>query len=130
MAAERLGTGRLQFDFRCLAFNDLMENVIIMDLNELFQSADWKKEKHAPVIETKKVDDGILIKVGVGKEIAHPNTEEHHIRWIQVLFHPDGEKFPVEIGKLEFNSHGDVKTQPKGKFLMETEKSGTIIAFS
>lgn len=32
MAAERLGTGWLQLDVRCLAFNDLMKNVIIMDL--------------------------------------------------------------------------------------------------
>ena len=103
----------------------------MVDLNDFYQSADWKKEKHAPVIDVKKKDDGsLVVMVSVGKEIPHPNTEEHHIRWIQLIFHPEGEKFPVEIGKIDFNSHGDVKTKPKGKFIIDTNKSGTLLAFS
>lgn len=101
----------------------------MVDLNNLYQSADWKTEKHAPVIEITSKDP-ITVHVSVGKEIAHPNTDEHHIRWIQLLFQPDGEKFPVEIGKLEFNSHGAVTTVPKGIFSVKTEKPGMLIAFS
>ena len=102
----------------------------MVDLNEFFQSADWKKEKHAPVIEVKSKDP-VVVEVSVGKEIEHPNTVEHHIRWIQLLFHPEGEKFPVEIGRIDFNSHGDAgKTEPKGYFSIKTDKPGTLIAFS
>ena len=114
----------------------------MVDLNNLYQSADWKKEKHTPVIEI--VGEGkkgapIDIKLMVGKEIAHPNTTEHHIRWIKVLFLPEGEKFPFELGKFEFNSHGEsvngansstIYTEPVGQIRFKTEKSGTLIAFS
>jgi superoxide reductase len=77
---------------------------------ELFQTADWKAEKHVPVIECPdKVKTGELfsLKVTLGKEIAHPNTTEHHIRWISVYFHPEGEKFPYQIGHFEFCAHGE-----------------------
>ena len=114
----------------------------MVDLNKLYQSADWKKEKHTPVIEI--VGEGkkgvpIEIKVMVGKEIAHPNTTEHHIRWIKVLFLPEGGKFPYELGKFEFNAHGEsvdgpnsstIYTEPVGHVRFKTEKSGTLIAFS
>ena len=66
------------------------------ELKELFQSADWKKEKHVPVIDAPpkaKKGEFTKITVSVGKEIAHPNTTEHHIRWIEVYFLPKGEKF-------------------------------------
>jgi superoxide reductase len=46
---------------------------------ELFQTADWKTEKHVPVIECQdRVKAGELfpVKVTLGKEIAHPNTTE------------------------------------------------------
>ena len=66
-------------------------------LNDLYQSADWKKEKHVPVIEAPdaaKKGEFFKTTVTVGKEIAHPNTAAHHIRWIELYFLPDGEKFP------------------------------------
>jgi superoxide reductase len=47
---------------------------------EIVQEADWKKEKHVPVIECAdavKADEMLEVRVGVGKEIAHPNTTEH-----------------------------------------------------
>ena len=78
-------------------------------LNELFQSADWKKEKHVPVIDAPdsvKKGEFFKVTVAVGKEIAHPNTTAHHIRWIAVYFLADGVKFPYQIGKCEFTSHG------------------------
>lgn len=75
----------------------------------------------------------------MGKEIAHPNTTEHHISWITVYFLPTGEKFPYEIGRFEFNSHGastsganssSIFSCPQIGCCFKTEKSGTIIATS
>jgi superoxide reductase len=109
---------------------------------EMFQKADWKKEKHVPVIElpdTITKDESIQIKVSIGKEIPHPNTTEHHIDWIELYFHPAGEKFPYRIGKIEFASHGAsidgpntsmMYTRPEGTMCFQTEKPGKIIAFS
>jgi len=74
----------------------------------------------------------------VGKEIPHPNTTEHHIRWISLYFHPEGEKFPYEIGKVDFNSHGEstqgpntstIYTHPKVIFTMKTEKVVNLLLF-
>lgn len=112
------------------------------EFKELFQSADWKAEKHVPVIEVPgKVKKGEFFKVmvTVGKEIAHPNKTEHHIRWIEVYFHPKGEKFPYQIGKAEFNAHGEsvqgpdtssVYTHHEATLSFKTEKSGIIYASS
>ncbi|MHA1226827.1 MAG: desulfoferrodoxin family protein [Candidatus Hodarchaeales archaeon] len=110
------------------------------DMNELYKSADWKSEKHAPVIEVTKNDSYYTIEVSVGKEIAHPNTTTHHIRWIQLLFQPEGSKFPFEVGKITFDTHGEspegpdtstVYTEPRGHFVLKTEKKkGQLIALS
>lgn len=85
------------------------------EFGNLFQTADWKAEKHVPAIESPSaVKAGALfaVKVSVGKEIAHPNTTEHHIRWISLYFHPEGEKFPFEIGRFEFCAHGESAAGP------------------
>ena len=110
--------------------------------NELFQSADWKTEKHVPVIEVpEKIKKGekSQISVSVGKEIPHPNTTEHHIGWIEVYFLPQGEKFPFQVGKFEFSAHGEstqgpntstVYTHPEAVWNFKTEHPGTIYASS
>jgi superoxide reductase len=107
---------------------------------ELFQRADWKTEKHTPAIECPaqvKAGDLFLVKVTLGKETAHPNTTEHHIRWISVYFHPDGEKFPYQIGHFEFTAHGEsaegpskgsVYTHHEVSFSMMTGKPGALYA--
>jgi superoxide reductase len=80
------------------------------NLGERIQHADWKKEKHVPVIECPdqvKADEIFEVKATLGKEIAHPNTTEHHIRWIMLYFHPEGDKFTYEVGRFEFNAHGE-----------------------
>ena len=54
-------------------------------LGDLFKQADWKAEKHVPVVDcpgSVSKDLVFEVKVGVGVEIAHPNATEHHIRWI------------------------------------------------
>ncbi|MDP2905968.1 MAG: class II SORL domain-containing protein [Candidatus Omnitrophota bacterium] len=111
-------------------------------INELFQSADWKAEKHVPMIDApEKVNKGEFFKitVTVGIEIAHPNKTEHHIRWIAVFFHPDGEKFPYQIGRAEFSAHGEsasgpdtssVYTHPEITLTFKTDKPGNILASS
>lgn len=79
-------------------------------IGELYQSADWKKEKHVPVIEcADQVSENELfdVTVSLGKEVAHPNTTEHHIRWIQLFFHPEGEKFAYQVGDFRFSAHGE-----------------------
>ena len=109
-------------------------------LGELFQSADWKKEKHVPVIDCPdqvKEAEMFMVKVTVGKEAPHPNTTEHHIRWITLYFLADGEKFPYEIGRFEFNAHGEsvdgpnkgsVYTNPEITATIKVSKSGMIYA--
>ena len=79
-------------------------------LSEFVKSADWKSEKHVPVIEcgaTVKAGEPLAITVSVGKEIAHPNTTNHHISWIALHFVPAGAKASIEIGRCEFSAHGE-----------------------
>jgi len=112
------------------------------DLKDLFQTADWKQEKHVPVIEVPdkvKKQESLKVTVSVGKEIPHPNTTEHHIRWIEVYFLAKGEKFPYQIARFEFNAHGEstqapntstIYTQPEVVCSFKTDKSGTLFASS
>ncbi len=56
-----------------------------MRFAEVVQTADWKAEKHVPVIaapDAVKAGEKFVVELSVGKEIAHPNTTEHHIRSI------------------------------------------------
>ena len=110
-------------------------------ISEMFQSADWKKEKHAPVIQAPRFKAGELmtVTVNVGEEIAHPNTTAHHIAWIEVYFLPRDEKFPFMLGRHSFDSHGastqgadtsTVYTEPHFAFRFRSEKPGTIMASS
>jgi len=112
------------------------------ELPELLQRADFKKEKHVPVIECPdKIAAGEVfeVKVSVGKEVDHPNTTEHHIRWIRLYFHPDGAKFPFEVANVEFTVHGEsvdgankgpVYTHHAATVAMKTAKAGTLLAMS
>ncbi len=112
------------------------------EINDLLQSSDFKKEKHVPLIEapnTVKKAEQLEVAVSIGKEISHPNTTQHHISWISIFFLPDGEKYPIQIGDLNFNAHGSsaqgadtstVYTDHKGILSFKTEKSGIILASS
>lgn len=113
-----------------------------MNIKELVQSADWKKEKHVPVIDAPdriKKEENVQISVSVGKEIPHPNTTEHHIAWVAVYFLPKGEKFVYQITRFEFTSHGastqgpntsSIFANPSAACNLKTEKSGTILVCS
>ncbi len=112
------------------------------DIKDLFQSGDWKREKHVPVIEAPasvKKGEFFPVKVTIGKEIAHPNKTEHHISWIAVYFLPRGEKFAYQIGKAEFTAHGasaqgpdtsSVYTHHEVTLSFKTDKPGTLYAAS
>ena len=112
------------------------------EIRDLYQAADWKKEKHAPAIEAPdavKKGDVVQVMVSVGREIAHPNTTPHHIRWIEVYFQPEGSKFPFQLARCEFTAHGEspdgpdtstVYASPKVTCTFTTEKPGTIMASS
>ena len=111
-------------------------------LQELFQSGDWKKEKHIPsieVIQKAGKDEPAIIKVSVGKDIPHPNTTEHHIRLIEAYFLPEGGRFPYRIGAFSFDSHGEsvqgpdtstVYTRPEAICSFNTGMPGTVMALS
>ena len=111
-------------------------------IGELVQEADWTKEKHVPVIDcadTVKADAFFEVKITIGKEIAHPNTTEHHISWISLYFLPDGGKFPCQIGRYEFNAHGASVQGPNTGSIyshhavtawFKTSKPGALLAVS
>lgn len=111
-----------------------------MKFADLVQSADWKMEKHVPVIEapaTVKAGEKVIVKISVGKEIAHPNTTEHHIRWIKLFFKPDNGKFAYELGVFTFNAHGEsaegpnkgpAYTEPSALAEIKLAASGTLVA--
>lgn len=105
-------------------------------------TADWKNEKHVPVIECPdQVKSGEIfqVQVTIGKEVPHPNKTEHHIRWIDLNFLPEGEKLIFEIGRFGFAAHGKsakwanqgpVYTHHEITARMKTEKPGTLYATS
>lgn len=111
-------------------------------IGEFYQSGDWKNEKHVPVIncgDQATADSPFEVTVSIGDEIAHPNTTEHHIRWIKLYFKPEGEKFIYELASFDFASHGEsVKganegacyTEPFGTAKLKLKSSGQLIAAS
>lgn len=112
----------------------------VMNMGAIFQSADWKTEKHVPVIECPdqlQADEPCEVKISLGKEIAHPNTTEHHIRWIQLFFKPEGDKFSYQVGNFEFTAHGEsaegpntgpVHTQHSVTTTIKVTKPGMLLA--
>ncbi len=113
-----------------------------MKLAEAIQTADWKKEKHTPVIacpDEVKANEPFLVTVSVGKEIPHPNTTEHFIAWIDVFFQPENSRFAHHVGRFDFRAHGEsakgpnkgpVYAHPTVSFTMQINEPGTLMALS
>jgi len=113
-----------------------------MSLAEYVKSADFKTEKHVPIIkvaDTVNAGERVNIELVVGDEIAHPNTTEHHIAWIKLYFVEEGTKLPYEVARLEFNVHGEaaaganegpVLAESAGVVTATFKKSGKLIATS
>ncbi|MBW2183233.1 MAG: class II SORL domain-containing protein [Deltaproteobacteria bacterium] len=110
-------------------------------LGDYIQTADWKKEKHVPVVEspdTVKAGESFEVKATVGKEIAHPNTTEHHIRWVRLFFQPEEGK-TFQVGSFEFSAHGEspegpntgpIHTNSQVMATIKITKPGVICAIS
>ena len=113
-----------------------------MKFGDVVQTADWKAEKHVPVIVAPgsvKAGEKVLVELSVGKEIAHPNTTEHHIRSIRLYFKPEAGKFAYEIGSFEFNAHaesadgpnkGPATAEPITQVTVKLTGSGTLLALA
>ena len=108
-----------------------------MKIGGTIQSADWKAEKHVPVImcpDEVKGGQPFTVEVSVGKEISHPNTQELFIKWIDVYFQPEGITLVYQVGHFEFVAHGEsrasVYTHPDATFSMQVTGPGTLMALS
>ncbi len=111
-------------------------------IGNAYQSGDWKSEKHVPVIEAPdsvSADTPFDVHLSIGKEISHPNTTEHHIRWIKLYFLPEGGKFVYEVGSYEFNVHGEstdganagpAYTEPAVSTRLKINQPGVLLATS
>ena len=101
-------------------------------MSNLIKSADWKAEKHVPVITLLspfKPGEPLEVEVSVGKEIPHPNTVEHHIAWIALYYVAEGSQLPVELTRAEFRGHGpEIFTEPVLKAKVKLPKPGTLHA--
>lgn len=85
-----------------------------------------KRESHTPKIEAPaqvKPDEQFTLKVTVG---PHPNTVEHSVRWIMVMFEEEGRAFnPVFLAKVSLNP---VTSQPEVILNLKLQKGGMIHA--
>ena len=113
-----------------------------MKLSDRLKEADWKSEKHVPVIDCPdevKADELFEVSVAVGKDIAHPNTTEHHIRWIALYFDAEGDPNTYQVAHFEFSAHGEsaaganegpVYTNHQATTAIKLNKPGTLYAMS
>ena len=78
------------------------------------------------------------MKVSIGEEIPHPNTAEHHIRLIKLLFQPS-EGFTFELADVQFTIHGEglkgpaegpCFTEPSANVTGRLKLSGILLALS
>jgi superoxide reductase len=109
-------------------------------VGELYKADDWTVEKHVPVIDCPDVftaGEPTTITVTVGKEIAHPNTTVHHIRWLRLFFVPEGSAFAYEVASFELAAHGEsvkgpdtstLYTEPRVTVDFATGEPGTLYA--
>lgn len=86
------------------------------------------REKHVPHIEVPakvKAGEAFQVTVTVGKEVPHPNTIEHHIKWIQVYAKEEGARPVVHVGTFDL---GPTFADPKVTFTAMLRKSSTLYA--
>jgi superoxide reductase len=87
------------------------------------------KEKHTPVIkapEKVRASEEFEVIINVGEKIPHPNTIEHHIKWIQAFAEVEERAFnPVHVATFDL---GPAFAEPKVKFRMKLEKTANLIA--
>jgi len=99
------------------------------------KTADWKTEKHVPVIhapDSVRAGEPFDVEVVVGEQISHPNTADHHIKWIELYFVPEGGTTAYALGRVEFEAHGEMQifTEPRAVFRVVVPGSGTLRALA
>lgn len=104
-------------------------------ISNYVKSGDFKAEKHVPVIKVPasiKADEAFEVSLGVGEEIAHPNTLEHHIAWFKLFYVQEGSSIPVELVSNDFKAHGELDSYSAYEFKAKVKlaKSGKLIALS
>ncbi len=97
---------------------------------EIYKSGESEgKEKHVPELEICKGDGKggkDLVRIIVGKTVAHPNTIEHHIAWAQLV----GVKqngMVIDLGKANFSPS---YTEPSADFHVNLGDFKSIVATS
>jgi len=86
------------------------------------------KEKHVPMItapSSAKAGEPFTVTVEVGKTVPHPNTKEHHIKWIQLYAQYEDSRYLIELGTFSF---GATVAHPKATVPVMLEKNATIYA--
>jgi len=113
-----------------------------MKSSNITQIADWKMEKHVPVIEVPKsikAGEKFTVQVSVGKKNVHPNTTKHHICWIRLYFKPNAGKFAFDMGLVEFAVNGETDkghhkgledSESSGQIILKLNSSGTLVAMA
>ena len=101
-----------------------------MKLGDILKSTEAEgKEKHVPAIEVGKgkgEGGADIVHVVVGKEVAHPNTIEHHIAWIEVFgIKKDGRV--IDLGRSAF---APAYTNPNVRFQVKLEEFKAFCALS
>jgi len=86
------------------------------------------KEKHVPIITapaTAQKGVAFDVTVEVGKVVPHPNTVEHHIKWIQLYALYEGSKYVIELGTFNF---GATVAAPKVTVPVILQQNATLYA--
>jgi superoxide reductase len=110
-----------------------------MNLENIFQSANWRTEKKVSIIDCPdfvQTDNLFEVKISLGKEITRPQTIEHHIRWIHFFFKPDNKKPCYRSGNFGFSTQDDstetsvksVHTHHSIFAALKISKSGIMLA--
>lgn len=103
-----------------------------MEFFSLIKGAEKEgKEKHVPIIELGSGHDGAhehIVRVTVGKEVAHPNTIEHHINWIALYGIKKETKQVIYLGRQDFTP---TFTDPAAKFkVIKIDEFSELVATS
>ncbi len=91
-------------------------------------SQEMGKEKHVPIItapSSAKAGEPFMVTVEVGKTVPHPNTKEHHIKWIQLYAKYEDSRYVIELGTFNF---GAGVAQPKVTVPVMLDKNATLFA--
>jgi len=86
------------------------------------------REKHVPMItapSSVRAGEPFTVTVEVGKVVPHPNTVEHHIKWIQLYAQETDSQYAVELGTFTF---GPTFAQPKVTVPVMLKGTSTIFA--